>query len=129
MLTVRPPPVYPLPDVDQPLSPSSLRASTSTSYSVSRASPPIVAVCPATFFGPFVQLPPGSRWRRSYSVTGGPVFAGALQFTDRLVGLPSTGDTVGAPGGPGGSSTSVTLTVTAIVAVPPRPSSAFTVNA
>ena len=53
------------------------------------------------------------------------MFSGAIQRTDRLVALPST---VGASGARGGSSTSVAFTVTSIVAVPPSPSSAFTVN-
>ena len=58
----------------------------------------------------------------------GPVFDGAVQFTDRLVGLPSTAVTEGAAGRPGGSSTSVMVMVTARVSVPPLSSSAFSVT-
>ena len=57
----------------------------------------------------------------------GPLFAGSVDVTDRLVVDPATGVTVGSAGASGGSSTSPTFTVTAMVAVSPLPSSAFTV--
>ena len=56
----------------------------------------------------------------------GPVLAGAVQLTVRL--LLDAAVSLGAPGLPGGSSTSATLTVTATVSVPSLPSSAFTVR-
>ena len=56
----------------------------------------------------------------------GPVFAGAVQPTSRLVVDPEVGVTVGANGCPGGSVTSVTVIVTVTVAVPLLPSSALT---
>ena len=112
-------------DFDQSLAPSSFCASTCTSYSVSGSSPRSDTGHPATSLGLSVLQPrPFSRWRRSYFI-GGPVFSGALQLTDRLLPLRST---VGAAGVAGFSRTSSTFTVTAIVAVPPRSSSALTIT-
>ena len=58
----------------------------------------------------------------------GPVFAGAVQVTIRLLFDPGLADTEGGAGTPGGSSTSVTVIVTAMVSVPSLPSSALTVT-
>ena len=59
----------------------------------------------------------------------GPVFDGTVQLTDRLGVLPATEDTEGAAGRPGGSMTLVSVIVTAMVSLPPLPSSALTVTA
>ena len=112
--------------VDQRLVPSSLCANTCTSYTVSGSSPSSDTDSPATLRGASVLWPrPVSRYCRSYFI-GGPVFSGAFQLTDRLLPLATT---IGAAGVAGFSSTSSTFTVTAIVAVPPRSSSALTVTA
>ena len=59
--------VEPLPESDQPLSPSSLVARTCTWYSVSSASPGIGSLGPLTSCGPTVKAPlvPMMRYCRS----------------------------------------------------------------
>ncbi len=54
--------------------------------------------------------------------------SGAAQLTSRLVVLPEVAVTVGIPGASGFSTALSTVIVTAIVSVPPLPSSAFTVT-
>ena len=58
-------------------------------------------------------------------MAGLPVLAGADQETNRLVVLPETAATLGAPGAAGGSSTSMRSTSTPPLAMPPLPSSAW----
>ena len=84
----------------------------------------VVVVLALSWFQ-LVNAPPVALYRTSYPVMAGPVFAGAVQVTARLVNEAAL--TVGASGASGGSSTSVTVTVIvcsdviARSAVPPVP--------
>ena len=61
-------------------------------------------------------------------MSGLPLLSGAVQVTSRLSVVPETAETVGSAGAEGGSSTSAMSMVTAMVSVPPLPSSALTVT-